>query len=551
MPGKGGVLYAIREADRWSGRSACLVLVAAVALTTVSTALAAAVAVTGRLGAGAAIAIGSADAALIALVVMKWPGWRDAIDTSGRFERGFDDAAIGMMILTPELIVTRVNDALCKLLGRAADTVLGHSILEFTHKDDIERSLEKRESMRRGEDAPLVKRYVRPDGSLVDVAVISALVEPEDSQPYYFSQLQDITEQCRAERQKATIADLGRLALESDDVLALLAEGMDSVRDTLPTAVCATTRLTTDGEVRVVAASGLSHDARIPADQGTQSAFTLDAGEPVISNDLPDEARFDVPPVILDKGFTRCLSVPVPEHSDMRHVILAHAPANARPFTVDDACFLEAVAHVIAGALDRAETEQELRRRALEDPLTGLANRALLTTQLETELRHARRLDHRVCVLVLDVDRFKVVNDALGHSAGDSLLRHLSARLLSCVREEDLVARPGGDEFTIVCTRTATDHAISEVAQRLVDVVDEPLEIDVPARRRQARPQPDCRDCDREGHCGRESGRGARLGARCEGDYGRDRGSGPARHAAADRVQARSGLSVRAAAAGR
>ena len=145
---------------------------------------------------------------------------------------------------------------------------------------------------------------------------------------------------------------------------------------------------------------------------------------------------------------------------------------------MNDARFVEAVAHVIGGALDRAATEDELRRRALEDPLTGLANRALLANQLDAELRHARRLGDRVCVLMLDVDRFKDVNDTLGHSAGDTLLRKLAARLSSCVREEDLVARPGGDEFTVVCTRAASDRAIAEVAKRLVDAAVEPFQID-------------------------------------------------------------------------
>jgi diguanylate cyclase (GGDEF)-like protein len=74
--------------------------------------------------------------------------------------------------------------------------------------------------------------------------------------------------------------------------------------------------------------------------------------------------------------------------------------------------------------------------------------------------------------------RFKDINDTLGHSAGDTLLRKLAARLTSCVREEDLVARPGGDEFTVVCTRAANDRAIAEVATRLVDAAVKPLQID-------------------------------------------------------------------------
>jgi len=150
-----------------------------------------------------------------------------------------------------------------------------------------------------------------------------------------------------------------------------------------------------------------------------------------------------------------------------------------RPLTCEDVRFVEAVANLIAGALDRASSEDklrnELRRQALEDPLTGLANRALLTSQLQAELRHARRLPAQVCVLVLDLDRFKAVNDTLGHSAGDALLQEVAQRLSKCVRDGDMVARPGGDEFTAICTLTADDGTITDIAQRLVDAVIEPF----------------------------------------------------------------------------
>ena len=81
-------------------------------------------------------------------------------------------------------------------------------------------------------------------------------------------------------------------------------------------------------------------------------------------------------------------------------------------------------------------------------------------------------------MLVLDLDRFKAVNDTLGHTAGDTLLRKVAARLTACVREEDLVARPGGDEFTIVCTEPPPTMRSPRSAQRLVDAVVEPFEID-------------------------------------------------------------------------
>jgi diguanylate cyclase (GGDEF)-like protein/PAS domain S-box-containing protein len=455
------------------------VAVAVAAIVAASAAVACAVLLASSLGVVAAVALAVADIALVPFAIRWRPGVVAATDSSHGFDRGFNDAAIGMMILTPQLDLARVNTALCAILGRDAGELVGHSILEFTHPDDLQRSVEKRTSMMRTDtDAPLVKRYVRPDGSIVEAIVTAALVKPDAAETYFFSQLQDVTEQRRAERQKAAIADLGHRALQCTDVTVLIGEAMCAVRDTLGVASCLTTRRLADGEVRIVAATGDLFDPRIAAAQPTQTAYTLLGSEPVLSNDLPGETRFSVPAMVEDNGLRRGLSVPVPERSGARHVILAHAHGEGRPFTGEDARFLEAVAHVLAGALDRAATEHELRRRALEDPLTGLANRALLTRQLEAELRHSRRLGDRVCLLTLDLDRFKTINDTLGHTLGDTLLREVAVRLTACVREEDLVAHPGGDEFMVLATRTASDHAIAEVAHRLVDAVLEPFEID-------------------------------------------------------------------------
>ena len=81
---------------------------------------------------------------------------------SQRFERGFDDAAIGMMMLTQKLHVIRANDTLSAMLGRGADELIGHSILEFTHPDDVKRSIDKREQMRRRRRPRRVGQALRP-----------------------------------------------------------------------------------------------------------------------------------------------------------------------------------------------------------------------------------------------------------------------------------------------------------------------------------------------------------------------------------------------------
>jgi diguanylate cyclase (GGDEF)-like protein/PAS domain S-box-containing protein len=455
-------------------------VVALVAVPTVCVALALVLLVAPRAGSMWAAAAGvlyALLATLIAPLVLRLDETR-VRRSSSRFVQGFEDAAIGMAILTRDLHLVRVNDAFGALLGRSVDDLVGHSILEFTHPDDRKRSVAKIASTIKGDEAPILKRYLRADGATIEVLLTSAFVEPGDAEPYFFSQMQDVTAQHRAERQKAAIGQLGRRALEVDS-RSLMNEATRLVCEILEADSCMAFRRLADGEMRLAATSSDSADGpmTVPVD-ASQAGYTLLRNESVVSNDLAQEGRFGVPAVAFERGLRRALSVPVPERAGLRHVLLVHASAAKRVFGVEDLRFLEAIANVMGGALDHAATEDELRRRALEDPLTGLGNRALLMSHLERELRHGARLGTRLSLLLLDLDRFKVVNDTLGHTVGDALLRQVATRLSACVRDEDIVARPGGDEFVVVSTRTDSDQAVARVAQRLIDAFAEPFEVD-------------------------------------------------------------------------
>jgi diguanylate cyclase (GGDEF)-like protein/PAS domain S-box-containing protein len=456
-----------------------IALVAAlIAVPTVCVALALVFLIAPRDGTTWAVATGAAYVALAAIVaplVLRLEDLR-VRRTSERYVQGFEDAAIGMAILARDLEVVRANETLCEMLGRPTAQVVGHSIIEFTHPDDRARSLAKGAAIVHGDAEPFVKRYVRADGSVVVARLTSAFVEPEDGEPYYFSQLQDVTEQHRAEEQKACIARLGRDALEADPV-ALLADAVGMVHEIFDADSCMAFRRRQDGSMRLIATS--SDDAPgtivLPVD-ASQVGYTLTRNESVVSDDLFHEPRFSVPALVFERGLRRSVSVPVPERAGVRHVLIVHASVGSRPFGVEDMRFMEAVANVIGGALDHAAATDELRRRALEDPLTGLGNRALLMSHLERELTHGHRLGTGVALLLLDLDRFKNVNDTLGHGIGDALLRQVAVRLSACVRDEDIVARPGGDEFVVVSTRTDSDHAVARIAKRMVEAFAEPFE---------------------------------------------------------------------------
>jgi diguanylate cyclase (GGDEF)-like protein len=125
----------------------------------------------------------------------------------------------------------------------------------------------------------------------------------------------------------------------------------------------------------------------------------------------------------------------------------------------------------------RKETEALLAHQAFHDPLTGLVNRTRLTEHIDESLAQARPNGRQVGVLFLDVDQFKVINDGLGHAAGDSLLVQLVKRMQTELRDTDTFARFGGDEFVIVCDSITADRA-QRVADRIIAMTKEPFSVD-------------------------------------------------------------------------
>ncbi|BBD81206.1 bifunctional diguanylate cyclase/phosphodiesterase [Aerosticca soli] len=126
----------------------------------------------------------------------------------------------------------------------------------------------------------------------------------------------------------------------------------------------------------------------------------------------------------------------------------------------------------------REHIQQQLRHQVLHDPLTGLPNRALLRERLEAVLDRARHEPGRRCALLyLDVDRFKVINDSLGHLAGDGFLKAVAIRLAQCVRAPDLVARLSGDEFAILIEQVESLDTVQQVARRVLEALARPLEL--------------------------------------------------------------------------
>ena len=138
-------------------------------------------------------------------------------------------------------------------------------------------------------------------------------------------------------------------------------------------------------------------------------------------------------------------------------------------------CGYQTIIHDIT---DRKRAEERLMHNALHDALTGLPNRALFADRLNMSLARMRRhKEHRFAVLFLDLDRFKIVNDSLGHAAGDRLLVEIARALVSCIRREDTVARLGGDEFAILLDGIAGETEAEVTVERIQSCLMQPFDI--------------------------------------------------------------------------
>ena len=127
---------------------------------------------------------------------------------------------------------------------------------------------------------------------------------------------------------------------------------------------------------------------------------------------------------------------------------------------------------------DARSAANSLEILAQQDPLTGLGNRRLLTKRISAAMANARRTKSAMAVVYLDLDGFKAINDTSGHGVGDALLKQVARRLESVVREEDTVARVGGDEFMIALWHVANARDVAIVAAKVVEIISEPYLIE-------------------------------------------------------------------------
>lgn len=200
------------------------------------------------------------------------------------------------------------------------------------------------------------------------------------------------------------------------------------------------------------------------------------AREPVWIEDIDRSDNFPRARWRADLGVRSGFAFPIVQGDTVHAVCEFFTPDVSPP----DSALLELTGHIaglLGQAMERERAAERIHRLAFHDPLTGLPNRRLFQDRLDVALAQATAHGRSVAVLFLDLDRFKVVNDTMGHEMGDLLLTTVADRLASCVCGADTLARTGGDEFVILIPEAPDAEMVDGLAARILDLMREPVRL--------------------------------------------------------------------------
>jgi diguanylate cyclase (GGDEF)-like protein/PAS domain S-box-containing protein len=393
--------------------------------------------------------------------------------------------------------ITFINPAGAKLLGYQELELINkdcHSLLNHGRGEG---------SLIKSDDCPITRVlagheeiqtvssdiFRKKDGDHISVEYVTTPIYEGGKPAGAVLTFKDITKRREAEaklraraRQQAAVAELGQHALAGTSLEELIAESAILIYLTLEVKFSLVLEYLSDSESLLVRAgvgldNGRVHAPPLPASPRIPAGLALLSGQPVTVEDLRAEgARFPSKngnSFFAGLGVVSSVNVVIPGKSEKPYGVLSANTTTPRKFNEDDIKFLQSVANVLADAFERKKAEEKLRRLSYYDSLTGLPNRLLLNDRLIRKIKSAKRQGESFALLFIDLDRFKNINDTLGHETGDLLLKEVAGRLLACAAEEDTVTRQGGDEFIIILSSASNLQQGAAMARKIGEAISQ------------------------------------------------------------------------------
>ncbi|MEK8090814.1 sensor domain-containing protein [Thermithiobacillus plumbiphilus] len=410
--------------------------------------------------------------------------------SEGRYQAALDQAGLGIshVSLTGQYLL--VSDSFCAMLGRDRASLLRLSYSEVIHPEDLPRSLEVFPKMVSGELQSFAaeKRLLHQNGSYFWVwNHVGRLWDPVAESHYFIVISENIDQRKRqetllkAERRclEKIAGDVPLPAVLADIALSLEVQMPPQSRISIMLRDREGLRLRMGAAPSLPAAYNQAADGLAIGPASGSCGTAAFRRENVLVSDIATSPLWEgYRELALSHGLRACWSVPI---LNARHELLGifavYSPQSGTP-GVEVLDLLRRATHLAGIAIERRQAEETITRMAYYDALTGLPNRVLCQDRLEHALKRAQRQHGGLTLVFVDLDHFKLVNDSLGHAAGDQVLREISQRLQRSVREGDTVARLGGDEFLLLAEENLDASALTALIGRMRRLFEQPIEIE-------------------------------------------------------------------------
>lgn len=428
------------------------------------------------------------DASLIDLLKEMTTNLSFAIDSHAReMQRQLVELSPEAIFVYRDTGLALANQAAMRLLGAEdAAALLGRSILDFVCPDHHALFRERvRMQPQDQSSTPFVEQlWSRLDGARFHVE-IAATNLMYDGEPAVQVVARDITQRKRSEAIQLgqnRILNMVATGAALADILTEIAQFAESQSDR---GLCAIQQLDSDGKTlgsSIAPSLPITCLAQIDATRlgpgnGSCSA-AVTRSEPVIVTDIASDPLWsNLRKPALAHDLKACSSWPI--FGRNRKIIGAFSFYFREPVApaVQDFQLFDICANLAGIAIESRTSEEKIRYLAHYDGLTSLPNRFLFNEYLDLALRNAQRHASKFAVFFLDLDKFKEVNDTLGHAAGDQVLREIAARLRNCLRHTDKIARMGGDEFYVLIEELSDGRYAADVALKLLDAASRPVHV--------------------------------------------------------------------------